>query len=84
MLWNGELLLNEVQPVMDAYYASTTTVILKVYDILGREITTLVNKKQRTGNYQITFNATGLPSGVYFARLTVGDFNKTISMLLIK
>jgi len=59
-------------------------ITLIVYDVLGREITTLVNKVQRAGNYQITFDAAELPSGVYFARLTVGDFNKTISMMLIK
>jgi len=82
--FNPSTILKYSIPVVDAYYASTTTVILKVYDILGREITTLVNKEQKPGSYKITFNAAGLPSGPYFARLTVGNFDKTISMLLIK
>lgn len=42
---------------------------LKVFDILGREINTLVSKEQTTGKYQIEFNAASLPSGIYFARL---------------
>lgn len=69
-------------PAVGTKYASSVQLI--VYDILGREVTTLVNKKQHAGNYQVTFNADTLPSGVYFARLTVGDFSKTISMMLIK
>ncbi|MDA3860874.1 MAG: T9SS type A sorting domain-containing protein [Melioribacteraceae bacterium] len=63
---------------------STTNVALKIYDILGREVATLVNKEQKPGNYELNFNASNLTSGVYFARLASGSFNKTISMLLIK
>lgn len=57
---------------------------LRVYDILGREITTLVNKIQSPGNYEITFNASQLASGVYFYRLTAGNFVQTRKMMLIK
>lgn len=57
---------------------------LKVYDILGNEITTLVNEYKPKGNYEIEFDATGLPSGVYFYRLKAGDFIKTNKMLLLK
>lgn len=62
----------------------TQNVSLKVYDILGREVKSLVNKEQKSGNYEVTFNGNNLTSGVYFARLKSGSFIKTISMLLIK
>jgi pectinesterase len=57
---------------------------LKVYDILGREVATLVNEVQQAGNYKINFNAGNLPSGVYFYKLQAGNFNETKKMLLIK
>jgi hypothetical protein len=46
-------------------------VSLKVYDILGRDVATLVNENLPPGSYEVTFDASGLPSGVYFYRLTV-------------
>jgi hypothetical protein len=58
--------------------------VLKVYDILGKEIETLVNEKLQPGTYEVTFNASQYPSGVYFYRLQVGDYNETKRMLLIK
>jgi len=63
---------------------STTNVILKIYDILGEEITTLVNKKQTPGNYEVKFNAGNLSSGLYFYRLKAGNFSKTNKMILLK
>jgi len=63
-------------------------VTLKVYDILGREVTTLVNKEQKPGNYEITFDAGsaagGLSSGLYFYRLKSGNFIETKKMILLK
>ncbi len=63
-------------------------VTLKVYDVLGREIKTLVNKKQSPGNYTVEFNAAsaagGLPSGLYFYKLTAGSFSQTKKMILMK
>ena len=44
----------------------------------------LVNSEQIPGNYEINFNANGLTSGVYFYRLQVGEFSKTMKMLLLK
>jgi hypothetical protein len=44
-------------------------VSLKVYDILGREVATLVNENKRPGNYTVVFDASALPSGVYYYRL---------------
>ncbi len=60
------------------------TVTLKVYDVLGREVATLVNKKQSPGNYEVTFNAIGLPSGIYFYKLTTGNFTDVKKMILMK
>ncbi len=57
---------------------------LKIYDLLGSEIATLVNKEQKPGNYKVTFNPIGLASGIYFYSLQVGNFNINKSMLLIK
>ena len=59
-------------------------VTLKVYDILGREVTTLVNQRQNPGNYEVTWDASNQPSGVYFYKLVAGTFNKTIKMVLVK
>ncbi len=59
-------------------------VTLKVYDVLGREVATLVNKQQAPGSYPLQFNATNLTSGVYFYRLTDGDFVSVKKMILIK
>ncbi len=59
-------------------------VSLKIYDVLGREILTLVNEKQAPGNYQVTFSAGNLPSGVYFYRLKAGNFVQTKRMVILK
>ncbi len=59
-------------------------VTLKIYDILGREIATLINKRQKPGNYEIEFNATNLVSGIYLYQLRVGDLVKSRKMILLK
>ncbi len=61
-----------------------TNVTLKVYDILGREVATLVNKLQKPGNYSVRFNAGSLPSGIYFYRLKAGDLTITKKMILLR
>ncbi len=63
---------------------AVSDVTLKVYDILGREVAALVSGRQNPGSYSITFNAAGLPSGVYFYRLEAGGFVKMKRMLLLK
>ncbi|MEE9432327.1 MAG: T9SS type A sorting domain-containing protein, partial [Melioribacteraceae bacterium] len=60
------------------------SVQIKVYNILGKEVTTLVNKEQPTGNYEVTFDASNLTSGVYYYRITSGSFTETKQMLLVK
>ena len=59
-------------------------VSLKVYDIIGNEVATLVNKQQTAGNYSVQFNASGLPSGVYLYRLQAGSRVETRKMTLLK
>ncbi len=63
---------------------SNQNVTLKVYDILGREVTTLVNENKSSGIYEIEFNGSELISGVYFYKLTVGNFSQTKKMFLIR
>jgi Secretion system C-terminal sorting domain len=58
---------------------------LVVYDVLGREVKTLVNKTQSAGKYKVTFDATGFASGVYYYKLKAGkDFELTRKMLLLR
>lgn len=59
-------------------------VTLKVYDMLGREITTLVNEIKREGSYMIDFDGSSLASGTYFFKITVNDFVNIKKMILLK
>jgi parallel beta-helix repeat protein len=59
-------------------------VTLKVYDLLGKEITTLVNERKSAGNYSVNLNASNLPSGVYFYRMLAGSFVSTKKFILLK
>lgn len=62
----------------------TSKIIIKVFDILGNEMETLVNEEKQTGTYEITWYAEGLPSGVYFYQLQAGDFTETKKMVLLR
>jgi len=57
---------------------------LKIFDILGREVATLIDEYKPAGTYEIEFNASGLASGVYFYRLQGGDYTATKKLLLLK
>ncbi|MFH0736710.1 MAG: T9SS type A sorting domain-containing protein [bacterium] len=59
-------------------------VSLKIYDILGKELTTLVNEEQRLGTYEVGFNASLLTSGVYFYQMTSGKYKETKKMILLQ
>jgi hypothetical protein len=59
-------------------------VTLKVYDLLGREVKTLVNKEQQPGKYSVTFKANGLSSGVYFYRLSTTNYSAIKKLILLK
>jgi len=55
-----------------------------LYDLLGKEVKTLVNEYKQPGTYQVSFNAEGLSSGIYFYKMTAGDFSETKKMILIR
>ncbi len=57
---------------------------LKVYDVVGREVATLVNERQEAGIYQSVFNALGLSSGIYFYHLSAGNYSEVNKMMFIK
>jgi hypothetical protein len=59
-------------------------VSIKVYDVLGRELKTLVNSYKQKGRYKITFNSAGLPSGVYFYRMETNSFSDIKKMIILK
>jgi len=59
-------------------------VSLKVYDVLGNEIATLVNEEKPVGSYEVEFNASNLPSGVYFYTLRSNNFMATKKLALLK
>jgi len=64
--------------------ASVQNILLKIYDILGNEVATLVNEQIAPGNYEVQWNATCFASGVYFYRLQAGEFNLVKKLSLIK
>lgn len=57
---------------------------IKVYDVIGREVMTLVNEQQSAGTYETVFNATSFASGIYFYKIQSGNFVETKRMMLIK
>lgn len=77
---------NPFNPATTIYYSISKNglVNLKVYDFLGKEVTELVNEAKEAGNYSITFNASELPSGIYFYTLTSGNFKSTKKLILLK
>ncbi|KAF0210448.1 MAG: Subtilisin-like serine, partial [Ignavibacteria bacterium] len=56
----------------------------KVYDILGKEVATLVNEQKSAGYYKVDFDASKMTSGVYIAAIQASGFNKSIKLLLTK
>jgi hypothetical protein len=62
----------------------TSEVNLIIYDVLGREMVVLVNEEQPAGRYKVTFDADGLPSGIYFYQLRAGSFIESKKMILLK
>jgi len=83
---------NPFNPTTKINYSLPTTqyTILKVYDILGNEISTLVNEKQNAGSYSVEFDASDFPSGIYYYKLETdspreaGNFNKVRKMIFLK
>ena len=73
-----------IPPAEDANFASATNVQLKIYDVLGNEVTTLVNEEKPAGTYSITWNAANLPSGVYFYQLKTGSYTAMKKLMFLK
>jgi hypothetical protein len=59
-------------------------VTLIVYDVLGNEVTTLINEEKPAGNYEVEFSAEGLTSGIYFYKLQAGSVTETKKMILMR
>jgi acetyl esterase/lipase len=77
---------NPFNPVTVIKYSIPKTELVKltVYDILGKEIETLVNEVKNPGEYRVDFNASSYTNGVYFYKLTTGNFSQTKKMLFVK
>lgn len=71
-------------PSRTEYYSVPQIVTLKVYDVLGNEVATLVNEEKAAGSYEVEFNAARLSSGIYFYKLQAENFVETKKMLLVK
>jgi hypothetical protein len=59
-------------------------VVVKIYDIIGEEVATLVNAQKPSGNYSVKFDASNLSSGIYFYRITSGNFMATKKLIILK
>ena len=77
---------NPFNPITTIRYQLSVAgeVTLKLYDVLGNEIATLVNEEKSSGEYELTFYAGNLPSGIYFYQLKIGSFVQTKKMILMK
>ena len=77
---------NPFNPSTNIEYSipSESFVELKVYDVLGSEVASLVNEQQRAGVYRVDFTANNLPSGIYSTRITANGFKQVIKMILLK
>jgi len=77
---------NPFNPSTTIYYTipQLSFVTLKVYDVLGNEVTTLINEEKPAGIYEVEFKGDGLTSGIYFYRLTAGKFTTTKKMVILK
>ena len=77
---------NPFNPTTNIKYQITNNkfVTLKIYDVLGKEVKTLVNENKPAGVYEVTWDASSNSSGVYFYKITAGNFTETKRMLLIK
>ncbi len=77
---------NPFNPATEIKYSipSNSFVTLKVFNILGKEITTLVNGNKNAGAYTVNFEANNLPSGIYFYRITAGNYSAIKKMILLK
>ncbi len=71
-------------PIVETLRATLLHVTLRIYNILGQEVATLVNKEQKAGNYELNFNSSLLNSGIYFYKLQAGSYVETKKMTVLK
>lgn len=67
---------------IDISYESNA--LLKVFDVLGKEVITLLNKNMKPGTYEVEFNGANISSGIYYYKLTAGSYTETKSMIILK
>ena len=77
---------NPFNPVTNIQYdlPIDNFVTIKVYDLIGREVMSLVNEMKEAGSYMASFNGTDLPSGIYYYRIKAGGYEQVRKMILIK
>jgi hypothetical protein len=87
----SEFVLNQNYPnpfnpgtVISWHLSNGGSVSLKIYDVLGNEVATLVDEYKPEGSYKVNFDASNLPSGIYLAKLNEGNSVQTIKMSLVK
>jgi hypothetical protein len=81
---NPSTIISYQLPMISLPTGQAGFVTLKVYDVLGREVKILVNEYQTAGTHSLTFNANGLPSGIYFYRISAGSYSDTKKLVLLK
>jgi hypothetical protein len=84
--WLGENYPNPFNPMTTLEYAIPfrARVSMRLYDVTGREVRTLIDEEMDPGQYTIVLEASGLSSGVYYFRMTAGDFVQTRKVALVK
>jgi hypothetical protein len=87
----AEFVLNQNYPnpfnpatTISYFVPKESFVSIKVYDFLGREVTTLVSETKSTGSYELSFDGSGLPSGTYFYTLIANNYSETKKMIVLK
>jgi hypothetical protein len=82
--FNPETKIRFAVPNVETRHASSLQVILRVYDILGREVATLIDEEKTPGLFEVSFDGNKLASGLYFYRFEAGNYIETRKMILIK
>jgi hypothetical protein len=74
----------DVGPPLNPLLRKEGTVVLRIYDVLGKEVVTLVNEQLNPGTYEVEWDASNYPSGVYFFKLITGNYSETKKLILLK
>ncbi|MBN1996164.1 T9SS type A sorting domain-containing protein [candidate division KSB1 bacterium] len=72
------------QTTIEYHLSQESTVLLTIYDVMGRKVTILVHERKNPGEYRVDWNTTGIPSGIYFYNIKAGDFVQTKRLVLLK